>query len=60
MGVEDTMNNLPKVEYAKFLESNRLLSFISISKFGSFKNPCAMIFSLSELHFKCRRLIQLV
>ena len=34
--------------------------FISISKFGSFKNPSAMITSLSELHFRLRRFILLL
>ena len=34
--------------------------FISICKFGSFKNPFATIFSLSELYFRIRRFILLV
>ena len=34
--------------------------FISICKFGSFKNPYAMITSLSELYFRIRRFILLI
>ena len=34
--------------------------FISICKFGRFKNPFAMITSLSELYFRIRRFIFLV
>ena len=34
--------------------------FISICKFGSFKNPFATITSLSELYFRFRRFILLV
>ena len=37
-----------------------LFCFISICKFGSFKNPFAMITSLSELYFRFRRFILLV
>ena len=44
---------------AKLLGSHRL-SFISICKFGSFKNPFALITSLSELSFRFRRFILLV
>ena len=36
---------------AKFLESDGLC-FISICKFGSFKNAFAMIISLSEIYFR--------
>ena len=43
---------LPKATRAKFLESDRLVSFISISKFCRLKNPLAIISSLSELHFR--------
>ena len=42
------------------LGSNGLFCFISICKFGSFKNPFAMITSLSELYFRIRRFILLV
>ena len=35
--------------------SNGLFCFISICKFGSFKNPFVMITSLSELYFGIRR-----
>ena len=45
---------------AKFLGSDRLFCFISVSKFGSFKNPFAMITSLSELSFRFRIFILLV
>ena len=57
---ENTIGNLPKVTRAKFPESNLLFSFISIYKFGSFKNPFAMITSLSELYFRIIRFILLV
>ena len=45
---------------AKFLESNGLFCFISICKFGSFKNPFATITSLPELYFRIRIFILLV
>ena len=45
---------------AKFVGSNRLFCFISICKFGSFKNPFATINSLSEVYFQIRRFILLV
>ena len=45
---------------AKFLGSNGLFCFISICKFGSFKNPFATITSLSELYFRFRGFILLV
>ena len=45
---------------AKFMGSNGLFCFISVCKFGSFKNPFAMITSLSELYFRIRRFILLV
>ena len=48
--VENTIGNSPKVTSVKFLGSNGLFCFISISKFGSFKNPFAKITSLSELY----------
>ena len=44
----------------KFLGSDGLLCFISICKFGSFKNPFVTITSLSELYFRFRRFILLV
>ena len=40
--------------------SDELFCFISICKFGSFKNPLATIASLSELYFRFRRFILLV
>ena len=48
--VENTINNSPKVPRAKFVESDELFCFISICKFGSFKNSFARITSLSELY----------
>ena len=50
--VENTISNPPEVTRAKFLGSNGLFCFISICKFGSFKNPFAMITGLSELYLK--------
>ena len=40
---------------SKFLGSNGLFCFISICKFGSLKNPFAMITSLSKLYLRIRR-----
>ena len=40
---------------AKFLESDWLFCFISTCKFGSFKNPFAMVTSLPELYIRFRR-----
>ena len=57
--VQNNICNLPKVPRATFLESEGLFCFISICKFGSFKNPSAMITRLSELYFRFR-FIQLV
>ena len=59
--VENTIGNWPKVLRVELLGSDGLFCFISIScKFGSFKNPFALITSLSELHFRFRRNILLV
>ena len=58
--VENTISNLPKVLTAKFLGSDGLFCFISIGKFGNFKNPFATITSLSHLYFRFRRFILLV
>ena len=58
--VENTMSNSPKVLRAKFLGSDGLFCFSNIYKFGSFKNPFAIITSLSELYFRCKRFILLV
>ena len=52
--VENTIGNSPKVPRAKFLGSDELFCFISICKFGSFKNPYAAITSLPELYFRFR------
>ena len=45
---------------AKFLRSDRLFRFIDICTFCRLKNPFAMIISLSELYFRCRRFIMLL
>ena len=58
--VENTISNLPKVARAEFLQSNGLFRFISICKFGSFKNSFATIPILYELYFRIRRFILLV
>ena len=58
--VENTIGNSPKVPRAKFLGSDGLFCFISICKFGSFKNPFAAIASLSELYCRFRRFIFLM
>ena len=57
--VQYTIVNLPKVLRAKFLGSDELFCFISMCKFGSFKNPFAMITSLPKLYFRFRRFILL-
>ena len=57
---ETTIGNLPKIQKAKFLRSDGLFCFISISKVVSFKNPFATITSMAELHFRFRRSILLV
>ena len=51
---------LRKFPRSKFVGSNRLFSFISIYKFGSFKNPFPTITSLSEFYFRFRGFILLV
>ena len=51
---------LPKVPRANFLGSERFFCFISINKFGTFKNLSAMITNFFKLHNRCRRLILLV
>ena len=58
--VENTISNLPEVTRAKFLGSNGLFCFISICKFGSFKNPFATITCLSELYLRIRRFFSFV
>ena len=57
---ENTNANLPEVLRTKFLGSDGFFCFISTCKFGSFKNPFAMITSLSELYFRFRRSILLL
>ena len=46
--LSNTISNSPKAAKPKFLVSGRLFCFISISKFGSFKNLFPMINSLSK------------
>ena len=57
---ENTISNSPKVPGARFLRKNGLFCFISISNFGSFKNPFAKITSLSELYFRFIRFTLMV
>ena len=52
--IENAISNSPKVPRAKFLGSDGLFCFVSISKFCSFKNPFATITSLYELPFRFR------
>ena len=52
-----TLLAIHQVPRAKFLGSKRLFCFISICKFGNFKNPFAKITSLSELYLRFRRFI---
>ena len=49
-----------KSQEPRFLEVDGLFCFITICKFGSFKNPFATITSLSERYFTFRRFILLV
>ena len=58
--VGNTISNPSKVLRAKFLGTDGLFCFSKVCKFGSFKNPFAMITSLSELYFRFRRFIMLV
>ena len=58
--VENAISNSPKVPIAKFLGSNGLFCFISICKFGNFKNPFATITSVPELLFRFKRFTLLV
>ena len=57
---ENTFDNSQKVPRAKFQGSDGLFYFISICKFGSFKNLFATITSLSELYLRIRRFFSLV
>ena len=58
--LENTTSNSPKVSRVMFLGSDRLFCFTSICKFGSLKNPFAMITRLSELSLRFKRFILLV
>ena len=51
---ENTISILPKFPGLKFQRKGGLFCFISICKFRSFRNPFAMVSSLSELFFKFR------
>ena len=55
-----TNSNFLELLRATFLETDVFFCFISISQFGSFKNPFLKISSLSELYFRFRRLIMMV
>ena len=57
---EKTSKDIPESSRAKFLGSNGLFCFISIWRFGRFKNSFAMITRLSELCLRIRRFIPLV
>ena len=58
--VENTTSNSLKVLSDKFLGSDTFFCFISLCKFGSFKNPFTVITNLSELYFRIKRFIPLV
>ena len=60
MFAENTISNSPEVTRAKFVGSNGLFSFISICKFGSFKNPFATITRLSEIYLRIRTFFPLL
>ena len=51
---------LAKVRRAKFLGSDGLFCVITVSKFGSFKNPFATNDCLPELYFSFKRYVLLV
>ena len=63
-GIADFLKNITSnslnVTGAMFLGKHRLFCSISICKFGSFKDPFAMITSLPELYFRFRRFMLLV
>ena len=52
--VENTINNSPKVVRATFSGHDRRYCLISISRFGSFKNPLTIISSLPKLQVRSR------
>ena len=56
--VENTISNSPKAPTVTFLGTDRLFCFISICKFGSFKNPFETITSLSAHYFRFRIFIK--
>ena len=58
--VPNITSNLPIIKRANFLGNDRFFRFISISKFGSFKNPFARITRLLELQFSCERFTSFV
>ena len=49
-----------KSQEPRFWEAMNYFVFIRICKFGSFKNPLAMITGLSELYLRSRRFMLLV
>ena len=58
--VKNTLSNSSNGSRANFYEGDGSLWFIGMCKCGSFKNPFAMITSLSKLYFRFRRFILLV
>ena len=56
---ENTIGNSPKVPRTKFLGSDGLLCFLSICKFGSFKNPFSMNFDSSTSSWKQWRWVRI-
>ena len=52
--IEKTISKSPKVPRTKFIGSDEIFCFISICKFGCFKNSSETITSLSELYFRFR------
>ena len=56
----DESSFIKSIKSQEFLGNDELFYFISIYKFGSFKNPFAMITSLAELYFRFRRFTLLV
>ena len=52
--VENTISNFLKLLTAQFLGCDGLFCFISICKFGCFRNPFATITSMSDLYFRLK------
>ena len=56
---ENTIGNSPKVPRTKFLGSDGLFCFLSICKFGSFKNPFSMNYRSSTSSWKQWRWVKI-